>query len=176
MRPISSLVLAGVLAASGCANVGLLPVTSAGVSGGSGRLQSDGVGVEVCGVVDEFCKLGDLQARVTSLPMREGRYGARAHVNSADLMVVGRLPIIPAWDPWLHARLGGGYSLGIVDYADGADFGGMGLCGTAGIGVGLTENSSLDVFGNAHGWVGADGGSSQSAYAVSLGAALSVRF
>jgi hypothetical protein len=165
-----------VLAASGCVNAGLLPMASAQVSGGTGRLEPDGVGMEVSGVVDEFCRLGDLHGRVTSLPMREGGAGEQVEVNAADLMLVGRIPIVPAWDPWLHARLGGGYSLAYIDRRYSPDFGGMGLCGTAGIGIGLTENSSLDVFGNAHGWLGSDGNEGRSAYAVSLGASLSVRF
>jgi hypothetical protein len=78
------------------------------------------------------------------------------------------------------ARFHGGPSLMLLDYADENSRDLFAAGGYASCGVGLMDGSNsrwgVEIFGDVHGWVGADAHQIQAAYALRAGASLVIRF
>ncbi|MHC4917108.1 MAG: hypothetical protein ACYTGB_16635 [Planctomycetota bacterium] len=140
-----------------------------------GHLEADGMGVGVDYEVDGGEFFLDMHASLWYMPARQSESGGRVNLYGLDGLLLWRQPLAGfdtstyhvEYTSLLHARIGLGPSLVLMDFRND--------CGAA-LGSSLGKHLRLEVFGDAHGWLGSDGEDFRAAWVASLGVTLAVSF
>jgi hypothetical protein len=173
---LALLLMPVLLAASGCISVGARPLAIGDRSRTDGHLETGGVGFEIAGLYDEMEYEGlGAHGVLGYMPLENDASGEEAHFVWGDLMLAMRLPLVDCdAEAPLYFRYELGPSLLATYFPEDRDGAGFGLCGRTALGWHPAECLRLEVFGDAHGWLGGDGEEFRAMWLGSLGAALTV--
>jgi hypothetical protein len=155
---------------------GARPLAYGGRSGLEGNLElKDDVGFEVAGSIPFFAS--EMVLAFARVPMTHDQSGEEVDLHWLDIIGSGRVRFTEQdlGSP-LYARLGFGLSFLFMDMEDGHDMGGVGVTGRLGLGSCIGEYVGVEVFGDAHGWVGGDAEDFRAAWVTGLGLLVFVAF